>query len=388
MNKNKFPKPITEEDGPFEYTYIAVSSIPGIKLSKDHSLATNVFEFPELGAKAFLTKNCDKYFAHMDKSGALIYLMVTAFRGRKKYGKLSVYWHKLLVRLFGDERMFKSRFDQETAYEAEKRRKLKKNIGSYLVYHASGSVLDRVNLHTARKVGKIGFGIDIFSTKPFRNIHQRAMHSTATALSLALVDTNGSPDTHFIGDIIYLTGKNGLKIYSSTVEVGSAGVITSAPPDIESLLKVNSYIPAIINDNRLETAISLYVQSQNKENDNLRSFIAAWSALELVVNRLAKKVRAKWEKLVEETELPDWDRDLKHLPIENYYLRDKFFSIACVLNMNSVTKDTNMFNKINKMRNGFYHRMTLTEKDLPTNDTQRLFRKYLKLGLVEQQRHN
>ena len=385
MNAIKFPKQITDEDGPFSYDYIAVTSIPGIKLSPDQNLETKIFDFPELQSKAFLSHSCDRYFYHLDKNSALIYLMCTAFRGRKKYGKLSVYWHKLLVRLFGDKKMFNSRFRRESTFAAAKRRNLKKNIGSYLVYHASGSVLDQLNLYAANKVDKIGFGFDIFPAKKIRKIHQHALNSTLTALSLALVDTNGSPDTHFIGDIIYLTGKNGLKVYSSTIKAGSAGVITSAPPDVKSLLKLNSYIPAMINDKRLETAISLYIQSQRKENDNLRSFIAAWSAFELIVNKFSKMLRPKWQILLAETKIPGWNRDLKQLPIENYYLRDKFFSIACVLDDKSVTEDTKIFIKINRMRNDFYHRMDLNEEELPTNETQKLFRKYIKLGLAELQ---
>ena len=135
MNAIKFPKQITKEDGPFSYDYIAVTSIPGIKLSPDQNIETKIFEFPELQSKAFLTQSCDRYFYHRDKNSALIYLMCTAFRGRKKYGKFSAYWYKLLVRLFGDKKMFNSRLSRETTFAAEKRSKLKKNIGSYLVYH-------------------------------------------------------------------------------------------------------------------------------------------------------------------------------------------------------------------------------------------------------------
>jgi hypothetical protein len=388
MDAIKFPKQITKEDGPFNYNYIAVTSIPGIKLPSDQNDETTVYNFPELQSKAFLTNSCDRYFSHRDKNSALIYLMCTAFRGRKKYGKLSVYWHKLLVRLFGDKKMFNSRLNIETKFAAEKRSKLKKNIGSYLVYHASDSLLDPLNLYAASRVGRIGFGFDIFPAKKIRENHQYALNSTLTALSLALDGTNGSPDTHFIGDIIYLTGKNGLNIYSSTINAGSAGVITSAPPEVESLLKLNSYIPAMINDKRLETSVSLYIQSQKKGNDNLRSFIAAWSAFELIVNRFSKMVWPKWQILLEKTKIPDWNRDLKQLPIKDYYLRDKFFSIACVFDYNSVSEDTKIFIKINKMRNDFYHRLDLNEKDLPTSETQKLFRKYIKLGLTELQIDN
>lgn len=280
--------------------------------------------------------------------------------------------------------MFRSRLKRETITARERRHKQHKSSGCYLVYRADGDLIEQVRLHAARRFGDIGFGIDAFSGAPYRKVHRRALHSSATALSLALVDTSGSPETHFIRDIIYLTGKGGLKLYSKTIEMGAVGIVTSALNSSESLLKANCYIPAMINDSRVETAISLFVQSQKKENDNLRSFIAAWSALELLVNRLAKVIRPKWESLLEADGLPEWDKELKDVPLQDYRMRDRFFSVACVLDMGSAMADTETFILINDMRSGFYHRMTVHEKDLPANDTRALFRKYLKLALSVQ----
>jgi hypothetical protein len=126
------------------------------------------------------------------------------------------------------------------------------------------------------------------------------------------------------------------------------------------------------------------VQSQKKENDNLRSFIAAWSALELLVNRLSKVVRSEWEEVLQTGAAPSWDIDLRNLPPEGYRMRDRFFSVACVLDPVAATTDTDAFIRVNNMRSGFYHRMEVREQDLPTNDVQMLFRKYLRLGLSAQ----
>ncbi len=71
--------------------------------------------------------------------------------------------------------------------------------------------------------------------------------------------------------------------------------------------------------------MSLFVQSQSKANDNLRAFIAAWPALELLVNRLARMLRPEWERILaaQAGELPRWDRDWTTTPPDTYRIRDK-----------------------------------------------------------------
>lgn len=74
------------------------------------------------------------------------------------------------------------------------------------------------------------------------------------------------------------------------------------------------------------------------------------------------------------------------MPANDYKMRDRFFSVACVLDVASAQKDATLFDHINRTRNDFYHRMEVRDKDLPTNDVRILFRKYLRLGLSYESR--
>jgi len=137
-----------------------------------------------------------------------------------------------------------------------------------------------------------------------------------------------------------------------------------------------------MQDAKLDGAVDLFVQSQRKSYDNLRAFIAAWSALELLVNRLARVYQAHFQALIEGgAVLPAWDRNLRQLPLEEYRMRDRFFSAACVLDLGSAATDAQEFSSINSLRSDYYHTMTVEENNLPTHRTQQLFRKYLKLAL-------
>ncbi|MDL2124672.1 MAG: hypothetical protein LWX51_16700 [Deltaproteobacteria bacterium] len=386
MKKRSTPDLVGEEHGPFTYTYLAIAAVPGMRLSDDTEGHLDFCSLPEWNAEVFLTEDWDTHCVHIDRSAALAYLMLTGFRGRKRFGRLSVYWHKLMVFLFGGEKVFRDRLERETIAARARRHENHKSPRCYLVYRAMGDLIQPVPLNAARRFGNIGFGIDAIQGVPYREQHRRALHSSATALSLALVDTNGSPHIHFFQDLIYLTGKDGFTLYSHTLEMGAATLIISSLSSAGCIDTAKSYIPRMINDNRIEIAISLFVESQNKKNDNLRSFIAAWSALELLINRLSKVARAEWRSLLETrmSTLPPWDRNLVEVSSEEYRMRDRFFSVTCVLDLDSAQADSEAFIRINDVRSGFYHRMEVRDKDLPTNDVQTLFRKYLRLGLAHQ----
>jgi hypothetical protein len=114
----------------------------------------------------------------------------------------------------------------------------------------------------------------------------------------------------------------------------------------------------------------------------LRSFIAAWSALELLVNRLERLTRGDWQELLKaEKHLPAWDKNLRGVVPQEYRLRDRFFAIACVFDLAHAAKDVETFARINNTRSGFYHRLDVRDVDLPTGDVQDLFRRYLKTWL-------
>jgi hypothetical protein len=283
--------------------------------------------------------------------------------------------------VLGAEAVFRRNLDRETRVAHHQRHADYKSPGCYLIYRGAGDLIEPVDYHSARRFGNIGFGIDAILGEPYRTVHRRAFHAAATALSLGLANTNGSPHADFIGDIIYLKGAGDLVVYSRTVEMGMASLVTSSHLRSQDIRKAQQFIPAMLNDGHVEVAISLFVQSQSKENDNLRSFIAAWSALELLINRLSKVVRADWDKLLQIESTLEWDKDLRGVPPEDYRMRDRFFSVARVLDPAAASADVDAFIRANNMRSGFYHRMEVQERDLPTDKVQTLFRKYLRLGL-------
>jgi len=382
MFRNRKPNKLTEDDCPFTYEYTAMASVPGIKLPQQTKNDIQFYAFPHLGSEVILTRDIDQYFLHLDRSAALGSLLLSAFRGTSRFGKLSVLLHKLEIQLFGAEKVFKRRLAREANLIKEERKKEMGSLDCFIVYRARGKTIEDIRTHATRKFAEIGFGIDAFSIAPYRELHSRAFHSSITAISLALENVNGSSDIHFLSDGIHMVNKHGLLLYSRTVKMGAVSVVSTQLQNDDNLKLASSYLPVMAKDRQLETAISLFVESQRKDSDTLRKFISSWSALELLVNRISKLIRKQWEEVLEsEKKLPYWDRELKGVLPKDYRMRDRFYSIACFLNAESADKDINKFTNINQIRSKYYHQGNVDIEALPVEESQKLFRKYLVLGL-------
>jgi hypothetical protein len=227
--------------------------------------------------------------------------------------------------------------------------------------------------------------LDAFDGSVVRKEHKVNVRSIATAVSLAMTDTNGSPEIRFLSDNVHLLSKDELVIYVRTVKTGAVGLVVTTMPSDEFGAAVETYTAGLGADSKLSSAASLFVLSQHKSNDNLRSFIASWSALELLIFNLEKKYRSVFQELLRSHDvvLPAWDTDLRATDIGDYRLRDRFYAIACSISLAEAEADTKKFNELNSKRNDYYHRFKIEDTELPTRDVQSLFRKYLKIVLSE-----
>lgn len=378
------PRDLIEADGPFRYVYVSVSAVPGLKLPQSASDTLRIRSFAELEAQAVLTNNADPYTLHIDRGTAIGALLLTGLVGRSRFKTFAKYWRKVSNLVFGEYSTFSRSLGRETAKCRTSRLKEHSGPGTFLVYIAQGALLEPANLRAARRIGDIGFGFDIIDGEKYRATHRRAVHSTSTALSLALTESTGSPETRFLADTVYLTGPGGLVVYCKTITAGTVGLVTTNQNYSQSVEAAAATVPVLMRDEKLDAAVTLFVLSQKKSNDNLRAFIPAWSALELLINRLSRVYATEWAGVLagRAGKLPSWDRVLAHVPLEDYRMRDRFFAVACTLGIDSAAKATEDFIALNNKRNGYYHTMDVGEHELPTHQAQSLFRKYLKLALA------
>jgi len=375
------PIPIGELDGPFRYVYVAISHVIGITLPDGSPDPQPVADLSDVGAEAYLTNNWDKEYFHIDRSNAYAALLLTGYRGTGRYPRLSGKWHDFLRWVFGREWVYIRNLEREANQTRQKRRKVHSGSGCCLVYKAQGELVEPPNLTYMYKIGQVGCSLDGVDVSIYRNHHRDYLHSIATAVSIALADTSGSPETQLFGDTLYLMGRDGLVIYCRTSQAGTPTVTTTTTAPEELRDTVSQYSSALIQDRKIGNPASLFVVSQYKSNDNLRAFVSAWAALEMLINYLAKKLHGEWKELNEsETpKLPNLDEIISGENVTRSGIVKKFFSAACVLNLQEAEADTKSFAKLDRIRNDYYHKVEVHDTDLPTANVQTLFRKYLRI---------
>lgn len=381
--RKRQPLNIEESAGPFRYEYVSVSHVLGAKLPDGSPDPLQIAHFPDMNAKAYLTHNWDEQYFHIDRANSIAVLLLTGLAGIKRFKKLSRYVNRFLQWIFGPEWVFMRNLEAQAERIREQRLKEHPGSGCCLVYLARGQVDQPVNLHASRRFAEVGVALDAFDGSLVREEHKLNVRSVATAMSVAMTDTNGSPEIRFLADNVHLLGKDEVVIYVRTLKMEAAGLVVTTMPSGEFVATIETFTAGLSADSKLSAAASLFALSQHKSNDNLRSFIASWSAFELLISNLEKKYRDVFQKLLlsDGVTLPAWDKDLRVTDIGDYRLRDRFYAVACSTNLAEAEADSKKFNELNSKRNDYYHRFEIDDTELPTHDVQSLFRKYLKIVL-------
>lgn len=383
--RKRQPLNIEESAGPFRYEYVSVSQVLGAKLPDGSPDPLQIAHFPDMNATAYLTHDWDEQYFHIDRANSVATLLLTGLVGIKRFKKLSRYVNRFLQWIFGPEWVFMRNLEAQTARIREQRVKDHSGSGCCLVYRARGQVAQPVNLRASRRFAEVGVALDAFDRSMVREEHKLNVRSVATAVSIAMTDTNGSPEIRFLADNVHLVSKDELVIYVRTLKMGAAGLVVTTMPSDKFVAAVETYSARLSADSKLSSAASLFALSQRKSDDNLRSFIASWSAFELLIFNLEKKYRDVFQELLrsDDVAMPAWDNDLRVTAIEDYRLRDRFYAVACSINLTDAEADTKKFNELNSKRNDYYHRFKIEDTELPTDDVQSLFRKYLKIVLSQ-----
>jgi hypothetical protein len=382
--RNRDLQAIKESDGPFQYCYTSVTALPGLRLPADSSDPIKVMDIPELAAEVFIASDIEGFCYDYDRGAATGRLFLSVFGGSTKFKRFAGIWMQARVLILGKSLVWLRDLEKQQQRAAEERRKkIGSSSGSYLIYQARGGVLEKPDFGKGRRADNVGIGMEFIDTSKYTELHQSSVHSAATAISLVLSETNGTPDANFLFHSVHSEGRNGLKVYSRTLRMGAAGVVVTSRVSSEQFASATKLVPLLNTDKQLSAVASLFVQSQRQDFDNLRSFISAWSALELLITTLERELRGDWQAFLTShiSRLPEWHVELVGVEIGDYSLRDRFYVVTCMLDLRNAKEDSTKFRDFNNLRNDFYHKGEGDDSMLPTHDVRVLFRKYLRLGL-------
>lgn len=340
-----------------KYIYIITFKIDGISLPQgiDEVVIDEANQ-----TRVILCSNCSKYSIHADKGLATGTMMLKGLTGE------------------GAEGEFEDKLNTHVASIQTSRNKKFPN-GPFIVFEGSGEIPVELSSAT-RDFGPFAITFDAVDKGKIKEQYKRFINQYLTSLFLISEKDYGVKKV-FEG--FYLKEKG--KIYYSYTFSSSGTVMISNPFTEESAEILKKYISALNKANSLEDVYRLLVLATSEHIDKLRSFIFAWTALEIFFNKLFKLYEEKFIEKYTIDGLPilaqHFFKRIKEVMKGKYSLRDKFIVIASMLSDNT-EDDLDKFVKAKKARDTFLHGEDIEESQLPIQEIVSIVRKYLSLHLL------
>lgn len=333
----------------------------GLILPQDKS-DKEIIVIPAIGLRITLTNNPDSYCFEGDRSIAVDGAMWESYWCSSRSGTREERVARILSEI------------------KESRRRL--GTGLYFVFEREGNVDEFTPSHE-REVEDYVVCFDApTDEKPILAVSKLQIRAALTALIIAADSVLGFKK---ISDSIIYFRENGKPVYSPCFSMSST-IYTSHPITTEVVESVEDWYQRVVSDQALERVYQLLISSLANENDTLRSFLSAWAALEIFINKTFS--------LYEERLFQNLN-DGKYLNVERQYLKHvrsvmkgkyplvaKFVLITSQLCSKSADEDLKEFKKAKEERDKLSHGQDIVEADLPVQLVQNLVRKYLQLYLA------
>ncbi len=344
------------------YKFIAVYQLIGVSRpvdAKEEVLA----QFPSMEARALLAYDLDGHLFEFDR--------------------------ELAARIWNLKKIFnnagKGRFEEEVTDEMEKLRDSRKNNtnnGVFAIFEADGEI-ESFNRRNEKELSEFIIAIEGADKEPIRDQYQTPINGLLTSLTLGLEQI--SAIKLMTDGVVFFNDKN-KPVYSLNMN-SSAKMTVSTPLVATDLDFVRKNTRTLSKHQNLVNSSHLLIKSMDEKSDELLSFLSVWAGLEIFVNKNFRAYETSlFEKMKigEKTSVPlRFLERIKGVMKDKYRLLDKFTIICFELSPDSVDEDIIKFDSINQNRNKLFHAGKVDISSLPTENTQKLLRKYLKLHMTQ-----
>ncbi len=228
-------------------------------------------------------------------------------------------------------------------------------------------------------------GFDMGDAETIRNKFDRLF----TAVNLSLCARFDLQTITRITDKVVYFRDDGKPVYSFKLLGGAATLFVSRPPTADQLAGLLPLYRALSADQSLSRVQSLIQASMNTDDDKLRAFLAAWTALEIFVNKQFAEYDARFfRRIAGETQSAarqQYLNRIRDVMKDKYGLRDRFAAIAFQLAPDTADDDLETFGGVARHRHHLAHGEPVDEPTLPVADARNLAIKYLRLHVSQTQ---
>ena len=304
-------------------------------------------------------------------------------------------------------------FEERLADEIRERRESRKQkfgAGLYLICLIDGTTVDILDTTYSREDDDFVICIDGASKEPIRSASEPHLLAALSALTLS---ADSILAINRVSDSVVFFRDDGKTIHSVNPFVNPVTDFISRPITSETVKSMEDWYQVFIDNQDFERVKRLLVSSLQTEGDKLRSFISAWTALEIFINKVfslyenhffqqissgnfpqvAPQFLERIREVVKEnypskksdfpTVLRQHSKDIRsHMQGNKYGLSNKFALAASFLSPENAEEDIKAFMIAKKQRDNLSHGQDVAEETLPVGEVQNLTRKYLKLHLT------
>ena len=344
------------------YRHIIAYAIHGLQAS---SLQEEIVLFNRESPKvrAVLLQNPDRYLYEIDRALALAGGMLRGFFGGASGPELV------------------ARVETEIEAIRSRRRKEQRSAAAMLI-EVTGEVKTEVPEHQ-REFPDFTISFDAFDKIHVRTQDAPVVESLVTALALALGRVE---PIQRLRDGTYLIDDSGKIHYSYSPRMGMASVSMASPFEKGIADRTKQIADGLLDDPELHSVVRLLLEAFGTEADPLRSFLSAWFALEIFIN----KVFASYEKNFQASLLADNPSKARSLQPNRladvmkhgYGMSDKFYIISHFLAAGTAERDAEEFKALKKARDSLLHGQEVPEEALRSRALMDLVSRYLQAHLT------
>jgi hypothetical protein len=345
------------------FEFISIFAVKGLT-HPEGSADREILAEQSNGMRAILTRDASSYSFERDRGLAVVGAMMRGFFG-----------------LQPNTEDFRSRVQNEIDELWATR---VKSFGKtpYLVVLAKGDY-DSFDPSHEKEFDDFDFCFDAADKGAIRRQIQPRVTALVNAITSGLDSVVGVSK---VADGVVFFRDNGKPVYTYTLTALPVSVYKSSPLSDEQVVAVQQLFRLYSKDSALPRVQQLLQSSFETADDILRSFLAAWSAFEIFVNKVfADYQKSFFEGLVEDGRLGAKKKYLERIQDvmkDKYRVNDKFAAIAFQLSAETADEDLQSVSGAKKVRDRLAHGETVDDSEFPVKTIREIASKYVRLHVT------
>lgn len=341
-----------------QFVFLAAYRVLGISHKSDYP-DIELFLGSNPNTRAVITSDLDRHWLILDQQTALRTMMLKGMVG------------------YPQAEGFEERLEQEVQAVRKQRSPVPETDG-ILIIEIKGESTAMVS-GQATETDHFMVCFDAYDKETLKTQLQSRISAVVTALRLA---SNGAYKLEKIRDGSYLLSPEGKITHSFSLKMGSPTLYVSRQMADELVVRIREDVNLLLKENKLDNVMRLFAHSLDRKTDSFRTFVSAWSALELFIAKVfpfyEEMLHDELAKVHVSPGVTRYLSRIKEVMKEKYSLTDKFTVISVFLDPTTDSKDIAKFTLIKKIRDNLFHGDDIPDSSLPNNELQALFEKYFR----------